>query len=141
LANAQRQALGFHAVLDGQDTLFEQLALRAVGQLGGGVWDGTRLLRESEIWITRLVGRLHGRVAGKGGGDTKLLLLPVDVGDRVAWRRFDQSAQPDAWPKNEPRIAWLVSSCARSIHRQHRAVSAIPPDGQIVETQAGQAAA
>ena len=84
LADPQRQALRFHAVLHAEDALLEQLALRPVRFLGGVGRDGAGLLGEREIGIAGPVGRLHRAIAGQRGGDSEFLLRPVDIGDAVA---------------------------------------------------------
>ena len=108
------KAAGFHAVLDRQHTLLEQLALGPVRRLGGVGGDGAGLLGEGEIGVARSVGRLHGRIARQGSRNAELLLLPVHIGDGVARRRFDQPAQPDAGAKYKSSIARLIASRARS---------------------------
>ena len=75
LADPQRQAFGFHAVLHRQHARLEQLALRAVGLLGGISRDCTGLLRERQVGVARPVGSLHVGVARQRRRDAEFLLL------------------------------------------------------------------
>ncbi len=62
LADAQRQRLRAHAVLDRQRTGLKLIAYRTVAYLCC-VWrNGFRLFRELQIGVTRLVGTYHGHV-------------------------------------------------------------------------------
>src|SRR5439155_2760715 len=80
-AEALREALLAHPVLDGQGTLLEALADRAVRGLRPLRWDRTRLLPEGQVGIARCVRRHHPGIARERGGDPKLLLRVVEVRD------------------------------------------------------------
>jgi hypothetical protein len=101
LADTQGQAVSLHPILDGQNALLEQLALCAMRRLGGVFWYSACLLGKRQIRITGPIGGLHGCIAGQRRRDPKLLLLPVDVRNAMAWRWLDQPAQPNARSENE----------------------------------------
>jgi hypothetical protein len=139
--NAPRQSLGFHTVGDRQRALLEQFTGWTVGTLGGVGGHGAGLFGEFEVGIPRRICRLHGTIAGQHGGNAMLLLAPVDIGDAVAFRRKDQTAQPHARAKDVTGIARLAAASAGAEGGQNRAISAIMPDGEIVQPQFGQRAA
>ena len=76
---------------------------------------------------------MHGEIAGQRRRDPELLLRPVDIGDAMPWRRFDQPSQPNARAENEFRVARLIASGAALERGQDCAVAPVAADGKIVE--------
>src|SRR5262245_54461643 len=85
----------------------------------------------SDVNFTALIGGDHRLITGEGGGNAQFLLLPINIGDGVSWRRFNESAQPHAWSKDKSRIARRVSSRPRAEGAQDRAITTIAPDSKI----------
>ena len=71
-------------------------------------------------------------------GNREFLLRPIDVRDAVARWRFDQAANPDRRSEDELRVAWLIAARAGAERRQHRAITPVAADGEIIEPQLGQ---
>jgi hypothetical protein len=61
-----------------------------VGSFGGVGRHGAGLLGEFKIGIAGQIRRLHHLVAGQHGGDSVLLLAPVEIGNAPACRWLDQ---------------------------------------------------
>jgi hypothetical protein len=50
--------------------------------------------RKIQVRVAGPIGSLHGSIARQGRGNTEFLLRPIDIGERVIWRRPYEATNP-----------------------------------------------